>query len=78
MERQMINETLENSENPSDLRMQMVDELTTDEMDMPLATKLGMLEDFVWRMFIDMDDNDLQESYNILKAEEESRRKDNE
>jgi hypothetical protein len=74
----MINETLENSENPSDLRMQMVDELTADEMEMPLNAKLGTLESLLWDMFTKMDDNDLQQSYDILKAEEESRRKDNE
>jgi hypothetical protein len=78
MTRPIINETLENSENPSDLRMQMVDELTADEMKMPLGSKLGTLESLLWDMFTKMDDNDLQQSYDILKAEEESRRKDNE
>ena len=48
----------------------MVDELSDDEMDQPTAPLLAMLEDFVWRMFNDMDDEVLQQHYDQLKQDE--------
>ena len=62
----MINETLFNTENYDELRRQMVDQLSDDEMDQPTAPLLAMLEDFVWRMFQDMDDDTLQDHYDQL------------
>jgi len=66
----MINETLFNTERYDELRRQMVDQLSDDEMDQPTAPLLAMLEDFVWRMFNDMDDEVLQQHYDQLKQDE--------
>jgi hypothetical protein len=72
-ERPMTELTLFNAETDndeySDLRMQMVDELTTDQMDQPQGTLMGMLEDLVWDMFTKMDDNELQDMYDNLKGD---------
>ena len=65
-ERPMINETLFNTENYDALREQMVHDVTADEMDQPAGTLRAMLEDFVWRMFNDMDDDTLQDHYDAL------------
>lgn len=62
----MINETLFNTERYDELRRQMVDDLSDDEMGQPTQALLAMLEDFVWRMFNDMDDDTLQEHYDQL------------
>ena len=69
MNRPMINETLFNTEIYDDLREQMVYDLTADEMDQPTAPLMAMLEDFVWRMFNDMDDEVLQQHYDNLKED---------
>ena len=66
----MINETLFNTERYDELRRQMVDSLSDDEMDQPTAPLMAMLEDFVWRMFNDMDDEVLQQHYDQLKQDE--------
>ena len=72
-ERPMTELTLFNAETDNDeygdLRMQMVDELTTDQMDQPQGTLMGMLEDLVWDMFTKMDDDDLQNMYDNLKGD---------
>ena len=70
MKRPMINATLFNVPTEDDeyleLRRAMVDEVTGDEMDQPLDTKLAMLEDYVSRMFADMEDEVLQQHYDSL------------
>jgi len=66
MSRPMINETLFNTENYDELRRKMVEELSDDEMGQPTQALLAMLEDFVWRMFQDMDDDTLQDHYDQL------------
>ena len=72
-ERPMTALTLFNAETDndeySDLRMQMVDELTTDQMNQPQGTLMGILEDLVWDMFTKMDDDDLQNMYDTLKED---------
>ena len=67
MNRPMINETLFNTENYDKLREQMVDELMGDQMDMPTSSLLSMLEEFLWDMFHNMDDDQLQDMYDNLK-----------
>ncbi len=69
MSRPMINETLFNTENPDSLREKMVDELMVDQMDMPTSSLLSMLEEFLWDMFHNMDDNELQHMYDDLKSD---------
>ena len=73
-ERPMIALTLFNAETDndeySDLRMQMVDELTTDQMNQPQGTLMGILEDLVWDMFTKMDDDELQHMYDDLKEQD--------
>ena len=70
MSRPMINATLFNVGTENDeyqeLRQQMVENLTADELDQPLDTKLGMLEVYVMEMFESMDDDSLQEHYENL------------
>ena len=66
MSRPMINETLFNTENPDSLREQMVDELMVDQMDMPTSSLLSMLEEFLWDMFHNMDDDQLQDMFDTL------------
>ena len=70
-ERPMIALTLFNAETDndeySDLRMQMVDELTKDQMHQPLPTLMSLLDDLVWDMFTKMDDDELQNMYDTLK-----------
>ncbi len=66
MKRPMIYETLFNTEIYDDLREQMVADLTADEMDQPRGALRALLEDFVWRMFNDMDDDTLQQHYDAL------------
>ena len=69
-ERPMINETLFNTENYDKLREKMVDELMEDQMAMPTHTLLSMLEEFLWDMFHNMDDDQLQHMYDDLKQDE--------
>ena len=70
-ERPMTALTLFNVETDdySDLRMQMVDELTKDQMHQPLPTLMSLLDDLVWDMFTKMDDDELQNMYDTLKEE---------
>ena len=68
-ERPMINETLFNTENPDSLREKMVDELMVDQMDMPTSSLLSMLEEFLWDMFHNMDDDQLQDMFDNLKED---------
>ena len=72
----MINATLFNvpSENDEyvELRRQMVNDLTADELDKPQGVLMGMLEDFVWDMFLVMDDDQLQDMYdNLMEAKKD-------
>ena len=66
----MINATLFNVPSEDDeyveLRRQMVNDLTADELDKPQGVLMGMLEDFVWDMFLVMDDDQLQDNYDTL------------
>ena len=70
MKRPMINATLFNVPSEDDeyveLRRQMVNDLTADELDKPQGVLMGMLEDFVWDMFLVMDDDQLQDNYDTL------------
>tara|TARA_R110002020_G_scaffold281534_2_gene497206 strand:- start:131 stop:331 length:201 start_codon:yes stop_codon:yes gene_type:complete len=65
----MINETLFNTENPDSLREKMVDALMVDQMEMPTPSLLSMLEEFLWDMFHNMDDDQLQDMYDNLKED---------
>ena len=67
MSRPMINETLFNTENYDSLREKIVDELMVDQMDMPTSSLLSMLEEFLWDMFHNMDDDQLQDMFDNLK-----------
>ena len=73
MERPMTELTLFNAETDNDeygdLRMQMVDELTTDQMNQPQGTLMGILEDLIWDMLTKMDDDELQNMYDTLKED---------
>ena len=68
MDRPMINETLFNTDTDKypELRLQMVEELTGDEMDQPDDALKALLEDYVWRMFEDMDDDSLQSHFDTM------------
>jgi len=74
MSRPMINATLFNVSTEDDeymeLRRHMIDDLTADEMDVSLDAKLGMLEDYVARMFTSLEDDVLQDMYDTLKQDE--------
>ena len=74
MSRPMINATLFNVDNGEDeyveLRRHMVDEVTAEEMNQPAHILRDLLEDYVWRMFDDMDDDSLQDHYDLLMNEE--------
>ena len=75
MERPMINATLFNVFQHEDeyveLRMQMVADLTADELDQPAHILRDMLEDYVGRMFDDMEDDVLQDHYeNLMESKE--------
>jgi len=73
MTRPMTELTLFNAETDNDeygdLRMQMVDELTTDQMNQPQGTLMGILEDLIWDMLTKMDDDELQNMYDNLKED---------
>ena len=67
MDRPMINETLLNTERYDELRDMMITELVADEMDQPANVLRALLEDYVWRMFDDMDEDEfLQQHYDNL------------
>ena len=66
MDRPMINETLFNTENYDALREQMVHDVTADELHQPAHILRDMLEDYVGRMFDDMEDDVLQVHYDSL------------
>jgi hypothetical protein len=48
------------------LREQMVTDLTADELDQPAAILRDLLEDYIARMFADMEDDVLQDTYDNL------------
>ena len=70
MDRPMINATLFNVSTEDDmymeLRRQMVTDLTADELHQPAHILRDMLEDYVGRMFDDMEDDVLQVHYDSL------------
>ena len=70
MDRPMINATLFNVDNGEDeyaeLRRHMVDEVTAEELNQPAHILRDLLEDYVWRMFADMEDDVLQDHYDLL------------
>ena len=70
MDRPMINETLLNTERYDELRDMMITELVADEMDQPANVLRALLEDYVWHMFKDMEDDVLQVHYDQLKQDE--------
>ena len=70
MSRPTINETLENTENYDGFRNEMVNDLVADELNQPSGTLRSLLEDYVWHMFKDMDDDVLQVHYDQLKQDE--------
>jgi len=74
MNRPMINATLFNVSTEDDeymeLRRHMVDEVTADELHQPAHILRDMLEDYVSRMFADMEDDVLQDHYDALKQSE--------
>ena len=47
----------------------MVEDLTADELDQPANVLSAMLQDFVWDMFLVMDDDQLQDMYDTLKED---------
>jgi len=72
----MINATLFNVSTEDDeymeLRRQMVADLTADELHQPAHILRDMLEDYVGRMFDDMEDDVLQDTYdNLMEAKNE-------
>ena len=67
MDRPMINETLFNTAFYSDLREQMVLELTADELDQPEHILRVLLEDFIMHMIDNMEDEDLQDLYDNMR-----------
>ena len=70
MDRPMINATLFNVDNGEDeyaeLRRHMVDEVTAEELNQPAHILRDLLEDYVSRMFADMEDEVLQDHYDLL------------
>ena len=66
----MIEATLFNVSSEDDqyaeLRDQMITDLVADELDQPKNVLRALLEDYVWRMFGDMDDEALQDHYDAL------------
>ena len=74
MSRPMMNKTLFNVGTENDeyqeLREQMVETLTKDELDQPDHILQQMLEDHIMRMFEEFDDDNLQDMYDTLKQDE--------
>ena len=70
MDRPMMNKTLFNVGTENDeyqeLREQMVETLTKDELDQPDHILQQMLEDHIMRMFEEFDDDNLQDMYDTL------------
>ena len=70
MKRPMINATLFNVGTDNDeyqeLREQMITDLTADELHQPAHILRDMLEDYTARMFADMEDDVLQDTYDNL------------
>ena len=70
MKRMMINATLFNVSSEDDqyaeLRDQMITDLVADELDQPANVLRALLEDYVWRMFSNMEDDVLQDVYENL------------
>ena len=70
MSRPMINATLFNVDNGEDeyleLRRHMVTEVTAEELNQPAHILRDLLEDYVWRMFDAMEDEVLQDHYDLL------------
>ena len=55
-----------------ELRQQMVADLTADELHQPAHILRDMLEDYVGRMFDDMEDDVLQDHYdNLMEAKKD-------
>ena len=76
MDRPMIKATLFNVGTDNDdyqvLREQMVVDLTADELDQPAHILRDLLEDYLARMFADMEDDVLQDHYdNLVEAKNE-------
>jgi hypothetical protein len=76
MERPMIYATLFNVGTDNDeyqeLREQMITDLTADELHQPAHILRDMLEDYTARMFADMEDDVLQDTYdNLMEAKNE-------
>ena len=76
MKRPMINATLFNVGTDNDdyqiLREQMVTDLTADELDQPAHILRDLLEDYTARMFADMEDDVLQDTYdNLVEAKKD-------
>ena len=73
MKRPKINATLFNVSTEDDeymeLRRHMVHEVTGDELDQPANVLRALLEEYVWNMFTDMDDDTLQQHYDALKED---------
>ena len=75
MKRMMINATLFNVSTEDDeymeLRRHMVDEVTAEELNQPAHILRDLLEDYVSRMFADMEDEVLQQHYEeVMKYKE--------
>jgi hypothetical protein len=70
MSRPMINATLFNVSTEDDeymeLRRHMVTEVTAEELNQPASVLRDLLEDYVSRMFADMEDDVLQDHYDLL------------
>ena len=68
--RPMINATLFNVSTEDDeyleLRRHMVTEVTAEELNQPASVLRDLLEDYVSRMFADMEDEVLQDHYDVL------------
>ena len=79
MSRPMINATLFNVPTDEDeyleLRRHMVDEVTAEELNQPAHILRDLLEDYVSRMFADMEDDVLQDHYEALMESKEKDKK---
>ena len=76
MKRPMIEATLFNVPSEDDeyveLRQQMVEELTADELDQPKNVLRALLEEYSFQMFYSMEDDVLQDNYdNLMEAKKD-------
>ena len=76
MKRMMIEATLFNVSSEDDqyaeLRDQMITDLVADELDQPAHILRDLLEDYIARMFADMEDDVLQDTYdNLVEAKKD-------